>query len=665
MSAAQLAAFKPVPGLVESTNGFGPDAAADAWLAGNQEYLVAEFERIAALLESTPGREGTGPSLEAADRHRNRVRDGLIDPPALELAQRLFGLSDFERDVLSLCAGVEMESRIAERCAALTGRPAATWALSLASLPNGHWSALSPRSPLRYWRLVNVAEGPPVSGALRIEERLLHYLAGVNVIDPAIDPIVAYVEPAPLLSEAHAITAGAIVERWLELPESPPIVQLVGPDGDGHEDVASRTSTSVGLALHVLRSDDIPASPTSRAALAALWSREALLLRSALLIRVTDSSHRAAITSFVERVDGPVMISTTEPVPMDGPHLLYEVGWPKPSDQRTIWQLAFDAEGSHPDGGLDLVAQQFRLSARSIRRIAAASATSGGVASRDLVAAVRREVRHRDLDELAQRLDPTATWQDLILPEEQIDSLRRIETHVSRRMVVYEDWGFVRTGGRGLGISVLFAGESGTGKTLAAEVLANELSLALYRIDLSSVVSKYIGETEKNLRRVFDAADETGAVLLFDEADALFGKRSEVRDSHDRYANVEISYLLQRMEAYRGLAILTTNARSALDRSFLRRIRFIIPFPFPDSENRERIWRQAFPRKAPVAALDFGKLARLPLTGGSIHNIALLAAFEAARARRRISMTGIADATRIELSKADKTPPAAELRDWR
>src|SRR6266568_5035966 len=193
------------------------------------------------------------------------------------------------------------------------------------------------------------------------------------------------------------------------------------------------------------------------------------------------------------------------------------------------------------------------------------------------------------LDDLAQRIEPAASWDDLVLPELQRQVLRDIAMHVKQRARVYETWGFATRGTRGLGISALFAGVSGTGKTMAAEVLANELRLDLYRIDLSAVVSKYIGETEKNLRRVFDAAEEGGAILLFDEADALFGKRSEVKDSHDRYANIEVSYLLQRMETYNGLSVLATNMKSALDPAFMRRLRFVINFPFPDTEARAAI----------------------------------------------------------------------------
>ncbi len=222
------------------------------------------------------------------------------------------------------------------------------------------------------------------------------------------------------------------------------------------------------------------------------------------------------------------------------------------------------------------------------------------------------------------------------------------------RARVYDDWGFAEQSNRGLGLSALFAGPSGTGKTLAAEILANELRLDLFRIDLSAVVSKYIGETEKNLRRVFDAAEEGGAVLLFDEADALFGKRSEVKDSHDRYANVEISYLLQRMEAYRGLAILTTNMKEALDPAFLRRLRFVVQFPFPDQSQRAEIWRRIFPAKTPTDSLDLEKLSRLSISGGNIRNIALNAAFAAADADEPVRMPHLLGAARLEYEKLEK-----------
>jgi SpoVK/Ycf46/Vps4 family AAA+-type ATPase len=229
---------------------------------------------------------------------------------------------------------------------------------------------------------------------------------------------------------------------------------------------------------------------------------------------------------------------------------------------------------------------------------------------------------------------------------------------------VLDDWGFAHRDGRGLGISALFHGPSGTGKTLAAEVIARRLGFDLIRVDLSQVVSKYIGETEKNLSRIFDAADRGGCVLLFDEADALFGKRSEVRDSHDRYANIEVGYLLQRIEAFRGLAILTTNLKQVLDPAFMRRLRFVVAFPFPDTAERKKIWERSFPAATPREHIDFDRVARLQVTGGNIRSIALHAAFLAAAERAPVSMRHLWKASRDECARIEKAVTAAEIGGW-
>jgi SpoVK/Ycf46/Vps4 family AAA+-type ATPase len=265
------------------------------------------------------------------------------------------------------------------------------------------------------------------------------------------------------------------------------------------------------------------------------------------------------------------------------------------------------------------------------------------------------------VEDLAQRIEPAHEWGDLVLPEEAMRQLREIADQVAGRPTVYGAWGFGRKLSRGRGITALFAGPSGTGKTLAAEVLAKHLGLDLYRIDLAGVVNKYIGETEKNLRRVFQAAQESGAILFFDEADALFGKRTDVKDSHDRYANIEVNYLLQLMEDYRGLAILATNRKSSLDVAFLRRLRFLVDFPFPDAASRRRIWEKAFPAEAPVAGLDYEVLSRMEIPGGNIRNIALNAAFLAAGEGSPIGTVHVMQAARREYAKMEKMVTEAEF----
>src|ERR1051325_737740 len=269
-----------------------------------------------------------------------------------------------------------------------------------------------------------------------------------------------------------------------------------------------------------------------------------------------------------------------------------------------------------------------------------------------------RALTSPQVGKFAIRVEPRYTWNDIVLPPEKAQKLRHIASWIKHRRLVHRDWGFGRKLSRGKGLNVLFTGPSGTGKTMAAEVLAGELSLDLYQIDLSTVVSKYIGETEKNLSAIFHEAEQTQTLLFFDEADALFGKRTEVKDAHDRYANIEVNYLLQRVEQYEGVVILATNLQQNLDDAFLRRMQEVLEFPFPDAELRERIWRGHFPKGAPTAAdIDFRFLAQhFKWCGGNIKNIVLSAAFLAARESKPISMSHLILATRAEYQKEGKLP---------
>jgi SpoVK/Ycf46/Vps4 family AAA+-type ATPase len=364
----------------------------------------------------------------------------------------------------------------------------------------------------------------------------------------------------------------------------------------------------------------------------------------------------------MDSVRSPLFISTRSPRQCGRRAVTLEVTPPSAQEQVEIWKGAL---ASIPclNGAVTELASQFTLTAGAIESVAAEAQAEPDAPLARLWDACRVHSRPR-LEGLAQRIEPAATWDQLVLPEKQLQTLRQIAIHVRRRAKVYQSWGFASQGSRGLGISAVFAGPSGTGKTMAAEVLANELRLDLFRIDLSQVVSKYIGETEKNLRRVFDAADAGAAILLFDEADALFGKRSEVKDSHDRFANIEISYLLQRMETYRGLAVLTTNRKSALDQAFLRRIRFAVEFPFPEASQRAEIWRRVFPGATPTEGLRIDRLAQLNAAGGHIRNIAMGAAFLAADADEPVRMSHLLSAARSEFAKLERPLTDAEVAGW-
>jgi hypothetical protein len=407
--------------------------------------------------------------------------------------------------------------------------------------------------------------------------------------------------------------------------------------------------------------------------------REAVLSNSALMLDCddldsADKVRANVVARLVEDMQGVLIVTSREKRRLTPRHpvLTFEVQKPASFEQLELWRDSLGTVSKNVNGRVEALVSQFNLSAPTIR--AASAEVLGRLAQSDdepsseeigaMLWDTCRSQAQPGMDNLAQRIEPAAGWEDLILPQPQLEVLRDVASQVRQRFKVYETWGFGSKSKRGLGISALFAGVSGTGKTMAAEVLANELRLDLYRIDLSAVVSKYIGETEKNLRQVFDSAEEGGAILLFDEADALFGQRSEVQDSHDRYANIEVSYLLQRMEAYRGLAILTTNMKEDLDSAFLRRIRFIVQFPFPDPVQRLEIWRSVFPMDTPTQGLDLSLLAQLNVAGGTIRNIALNAAFLAADANEPVQMKHLLRSARSEYIKLDQPLTQGEVRGW-
>ncbi len=643
-------------------------AVGETWQSANQAQLVAALARVKALLRRHAERG------DLTTPHRNGTPEAEADaaPPALEALCSAFGLSPFERDVVLLCAGVELDSAFAPLCAGAQGDPSRPWptfSLALAALPEAHWSALTPAGPLRRWRLIDVGAGPALTlAALRIDERVLHHLAGVPHLDERLAGLVELLAPVANadLAPSHAALVERLIATWSP-PRGPhglPVVQLVGPDVADCRAVATAAAAALGLRVGALPADLVPASAAELDALLRLWEREAALAGAVLLVECDGTEAAATVGRLIERIGGPAIVSARERRrTVQRPAVSYDVARPTPAEQRAAWRDALGRVADDPED-IDGMAAQFNLGLPAIRSAAAQAVSvprqSVGRAAWD----VCRVLARSRLDDLAQRIEASADWDDLVLPRPEAEAVRRIALHVRHRATVYDAWGFAAKSSRGLGISALFAGPSGTGKTMAAEVLANELRLDLYRIDLAGVVSKYIGETEKNLRRVFDAAEDGGAILLFDEADALFGKRSEVKDSHDRYANIEVSYLLQRMEAYRGLAILTTNLKSALDPAFLRRLRFVVQFPFPDAAQRAEIWRRAFPAATPTEGLDVAKLAKLNVTGGNIRNIALNAAFLAAHAEEPVRMKHLREAARIEYTKLERSLTEAEIGGW-
>jgi hypothetical protein len=645
-----------------------------------QPAPVAAPASTALLLTASPEAPNTQSVEDAAAALALATTQGTPPPALLLLSQRL-GLSEFERDVLLLCAAMELDTGIGALCAAAQGdvhRNYPTFALALALFENPSWDVLSPERPLRYWRLIEINQPgnqPLTVSALRADERIVSFLKGLSYLDDRLSPLVTLMD-APADGETLPPSQQAAVEQIVDSMkkltpgQTPPAVQLLGADSVSKQLVAAHAALELGLRVYRLPAALLPNPAGDLDALGRLWQRESLLSPLALYVDglASDAEQPSAgqgspVHRLLARMAGVVFVDSRDVLAgMSTNTLAVDVAKPTPAEQKSAWAAVLQDPASAVPGQL---AAQFNLSLAAIQQIAhqtLASHTAADPPAGDrLWSACLAGTRPR-LDTLAQRIDPKATWDDLVLPAAEATLLHQISAQVGQRGTVYDTWGFGAKMSRGFGISALFAGETGTGKTMAAEVIANELRLNLYRIDLSAVVSKYIGETEKNLRRLFDAAEDGGAILFFDEADALFGKRSEVKDSHDRYANIEINYLLQRMEAYKGLAILATNQKSALDTAFMRRLRFVVTFPFPSAAERKIIWQKVFPSQTPTKDLDFDRLSRFNMTGGNIYCVALNAAFQAAQTGVPVTMPLIIESARTELRKLGRVVNELEFR---
>jgi hypothetical protein len=626
------------------------------WLAANQALLTARFadlhRRLAGRL-GQPAPDERTPDLE-------RLRAAMPAVSTLDRLAEVFALDAFALDLVLLTAAVELDGRIARQVAELNGGSGhqPTIAAAFQALDGAHWSALGPAAPLRRWRLVEVeGDGRFTAKALRLDERILHFLLGAPAIDPRIEPLL---HPLPKgdAPDAEAVARGL---------ETPGVVLVTGRDPWV---LAATVGAAAGARREAWRLDlgDLPSPPFEREPLARLLARELRLSGGVLAVACdeTDEASLRGLAPLLRRLERPVAVLARAPVALgDVPAARVEVAGLGAAARADLLRRTCGRQRGIV-AAVEPVAAQFDLPATALEAAArrALDREPGTALAPALWAAARAEARPR-LDDLAERIEPKAVWADLILPAERMAVLKQIAAQVGQRIRVYDQWGFRdRLQARGLGITALFAGPSGTGKTLAAEVVASALSLDLYRIDLSAVVSKYIGETEKNLRRIFDAAEVGGAVLLFDEADALFGKRSEVKDSHDRYANIEVGYLLQRMESYGGLAILTTNMKQNLDQAFMRRLRFVVDFPFPGAAERAAIWATVFPEKLPKEAFDARQLARMNLAGGAIRNVALNAAFLAAADGGMVKAEHLLAAARSEYAKLEKPLTASEVKGW-
>ncbi|MGZ4507152.1 MAG: ATP-binding protein [Blastococcus sp.] len=636
--------------------------------------LLGVLQRLdAGLSAAVQARPGGGPA--------RRLLDPDEHPPDSRFRRIAvaYGLSPVELDLLLLAMAPQLDARYGELYATLQEdltrlRPTVSMALDLLGLTPAQRlvaaSVLGPSSTLVASGLVRLQEPGGSPGCplpqreLAADERLAAFVTGDDALDPG---LLGLAELVAVANDDDLVLADEVRRVLTTLGERPqPLCLLRGPEGSGRQAVAEVLAAGWGVpALLRVPTDRLPLGDRARfAGVVRAVGREALLHGAATYwerFEVLFDDDRGPLRDVVlaELARQPhAIVSASAEWPGAGRPAAAEVVLP-PLDagQRAVlWRRGLDAAGVQGPGDADVaaLAGAFRLGPGAIAAAAAEVARTGrtgpgGVPAADIAAAARRQGSSA-LSHEAERIEQSFGWDDLVLTPDRLQQLRSVADRVRHRALVLDRWGFARTLGPARGTAALFTGPSGTGKTMAAGILAGSLGLELYRVDLAGVVSKYIGETEKNLARVFAAAAATDAVLFFDEADALFGKRTEVRDAHDRYANVEVAYLLQRIEQHDGVVVLATNLRKNIDDAFLRRLQFVVEFPLPDRDHRRQIWQRMFPPAAPVdPALDLDLLAdRFELSGGSIRNVAVEAAFSAAADGRPIGADHVWTALRHE-----------------
>lgn len=638
-----------------------------------------------------------------------------VTPPAGQLTRlgrlsECFHLSPFDVDVVLLCLALELDRRYEKLYAYLQDdmtQKQPRVALALELLCPSVESKLeararfAPTAPLLAYHLLSLGESPTepqpplLTRILKLDERIVAYVLGSDQLDTRLLACVRWGE-APLAWQ-DLILPPEVHDRFARLRQwygaeqthtAQPserswdvLLYLQGPTGVGKQATATALCSELGLALLVVDTGRLLQTDLPFAVAIRLLVREALLQQAALYFedfecllaedapisacRVTlleELAHLAGLTFLAGR-------TRWEPALQHKAFLRIELPLPSAPLRKRLWEASLN--GVMPvEVDLEALVNKFRLSGGQIRAaVRTARQTAlwrdpqhGALTHDDLYDACRAHSSQK-LNALAHKVQPHYGWDDIVLPPEPLAQLREMVTYVQHRHRVYGEWGFAQRLSLGTGLNALFAGPSGTGKTMAAEIIASALGLDLYKIDLSTVVSKYIGETEKNLRQIFHEAQDANAILFFDEADALFGKRSEVKDAHDRYANIEIAYLLQQMETYEGIVILATNLRKNMDEAFVRRMQATVEFPFPEEGERQRIWQGMFPPQAPLNAdIDWGFLARqFKLAGGNIKNIALHAAFLAAEGGTGIGMVQIIQATKREFHKMGRLCSQAEF----
>ncbi len=671
--------------------------------------LSIHWRDVERLLHQQPG----VPQV-ATDNVEEPLSVGLADDSRLMQLARQFALSAFDLDLILIGLAPDLDLRYGQLFAYLQEmlacpQPSVDLALNLLCMSAAEKLAgrdrIAPQAPLIQHQLLQLipdptqVQPPVLTYRLKLDDGIVRWLLGQRGVDSQLMTFCQWIEPIHALTKTQA--DDALVAPLVHLIEGvktdglPLVLHFSGNQPARKRRCAIAIARTFNLPLLVANLTTALETPDALTLRLNRLFRDARLQQAILYVDGLDAlrdrqQHQIPYHHLLHQLSQPnssltILASTSTWIPHETrPNGILDVPFPLPNfhQRRTCWQnCATAAQIPLNETDLDALADRFRFTPDQIadtvaiarnqalwqaatqppQRSDPSPTTSPVPPAADLFAAARAQ-SGQDLQALARKIEPRYGWSDIILPPDPLAQLQEICNQAKYRPIVYGQWGFDRKLSLGKGLNVLFSGPPGTGKTMAAEVIARELQLDLYKIDLSQVVNKYIGETEKNLDRIFAAAARANAILFFDEADTLFGKRSEVRDARDRYANLEIGYLLQKMEEYEGIAILATNLRQNLDEAFVRRLHFIVEFPFPDAAERRRIWQVTFPPETPLHSdIDFERLAaNIKLAGGNIKNIALAAAFYAAQVGEPIQLSHLNQATRREHQKLGRSWSAAE-----
>nr|QNO51022.1 ATP-dependent zinc metalloprotease FtsH [Methanosarcinales archaeon ANME-1 ERB6] len=649
----------------------------------DDQHIQTLIERIAELEQ------------EIEEKKVESLRRGIT--LTLPLLANIFGLTPLEIDVVLICMAPELDTKYERLYAYLHNdatkkQPSVDLALLL--LCESAEEKLYARqifdvsAPLVKYHILQFIEAPEegkktlLTRFIKVDDRIINYILGFNQIDTKIEPFAELIQPQ---TDLEAIFLPEELKREIdgiincrELTDGTKCF-LHGPYGVGKKTVAQSICKELGMALLTVDIAYLVNTDADFEAVISRSFREAKLQDSAIFLAhferlfsedKKNAFYKNILFDALENCSGIVFIASEQPLELavELPKEIFDIEIPIPdyAMRKTIWGQYLTGKNSEED--VSVLANKFKFTAGQIKDAFVSVEKLAVLQGREEITLKYlydgcRAQSNQKLSALAKRIKPKYRWDDLILPKEKKEQLEEVKNYIKNKGVVYHDWGFDDKLSLGKGLNIMFSGTSGTGKTMAAEVIASELGLDLYKIDLSMVVSKYIGETEKNLNRIFKEAEQSNAILFFDEADALFGKRSEVRDSHDRYANIEISYLLQKMEENEGIVIMATNLSQNIDDAFMRRMHFNVEFPFPEEEYRYKIWRSLIPKEAPIAEdIDFEFLAkRFKLAGGNIKNIIVNAAFLAAEDSGSITMRHVIKAAKREFQKIGKVCSQSEF----